>query len=199
MKITSGWAKNLPLHTPKGLTTRPTRSRVREAVLSSLQMELPDAQIIDCFAGSGAMGLEMMSRGARKCTFLDSSQEAIACLRANRDALAARAKASQLTPPKIEIRNWDLFQNLAEWIDFFNNCDILWVDPPYDRALEWLTFYLGKKSICIKENGILVIEMRSSDCVEAIRILETQQVFSLKKIKTYGETTVIYADRSSGE
>lgn len=194
MKITSGWAKNLALRTPEGLSTRPTRTRVREAVLSSLQNELEGASVIDCFAGSGAMGLEMLSRGAISCLFLDSGSAALNCLRLNRDALLLRAKGSQANPPEIQIGSTDLFTSDSKWNKSFAGCDLLWVDPPYERAIEWLGYFLTNNQLYPKKNAMLILELRSSDHPRAVELIERSPQFSLKKMRTYGETTIMYTE-----
>jgi 16S rRNA (guanine(966)-N(2))-methyltransferase RsmD len=83
MRIVTGTAKGVRLTTLAGDQTRPTSERVKEAIFSSLQFVLADRQVLDLFAGSGQLGLEAMSRGARSAMFVDSSPEAIAVVKEN--------------------------------------------------------------------------------------------------------------------
>jgi len=83
IRIIAGMARGRRLVTPKGLSTRPTRERVRESLFSILQGRVEGARVLDLFAGSGALGLEALSRGARLAVFVERSPQAIAALREN--------------------------------------------------------------------------------------------------------------------
>lgn len=90
MRIIAGRWRGRRIAAPSGRATRPTTDRVREAWMSALQYELPDARVLDLFAGSGALGLEALSRGAAHATFVERSNAAIRALEANLGALGAR-------------------------------------------------------------------------------------------------------------
>ena len=83
MRIVSGIARGKKLCTPQGLEVRPTIDRVKEAVFSSLQFDIEGRRILDLFAGSGQLGLEALSRGAKHCNFVDSSNFSIASIQEN--------------------------------------------------------------------------------------------------------------------
>lgn len=89
MRIVAGRWRGHPIVAPPGRNTRPTTDRVREAWMSALQLELPDSRVLDLFAGSGALGLEALSRGAAHVTFVERSSGAIRALRANVEKLNA--------------------------------------------------------------------------------------------------------------
>ena len=91
MRIIAGRWRGRTLRTPPGRATRPTTDRVREAWMSALQFDLPDSRVLDLFAGSGALGLEALSRGAAHVTFVERAQPALEALRANITALGADA------------------------------------------------------------------------------------------------------------
>lgn len=90
MRIIAGRWRGRRIAAPPGRATRPTTDRVREAWMSALQSELPDARVLDLFAGSGALGIEALSRGAAHVTFVERSNAAIRVLRANLGNLDTR-------------------------------------------------------------------------------------------------------------
>ncbi|SCA58894.1 hypothetical protein AB751O23_AY_00100, partial [Chlamydiales bacterium SCGC AB-751-O23] len=96
MKIIGGEFKNRQLKTPKGFTSRPSTSMLREAVFNILQQDIEDCYFLDAFAGSGAMGLEALSRGAQFCTFSDTSRESINTIAHNLKQLAIPKDKFQL-------------------------------------------------------------------------------------------------------
>src|SRR5690606_24942929 len=91
VRIIAGRWRGHPIAAPPGQRTRPTSDRVREAWMSALQFELPDSRVLDLFAGSGALGLEALSRGAAHVTFVELSPRAIETLRANARKLGTEA------------------------------------------------------------------------------------------------------------
>lgn len=106
------------------MAVRPTQDRVREALMSMLAAELPDARVLDLFAGTGALGLEALSRGAAHATFLEGDRRALRCLRANITALEADADATVVAG--------DVFDYLARSDGSF---DLAFADPPYGHGL----------------------------------------------------------------
>ena len=83
MRIIAGTARSLPLKAPEGMDTRPTTDRIKETLFNIIQDEVPGAYFLDLFAGSGQLGIEALSRGAKSCLFVDRSAEALAVVRAN--------------------------------------------------------------------------------------------------------------------
>ncbi|MEG1849742.1 MAG: RsmD family RNA methyltransferase, partial [Oscillospiraceae bacterium] len=98
MRVITGTAKGRKLLAPEGLDTRPTSDMAKEAIFSILQFELEGALVLDLFAGSGQLGIEALSRGARGAIFIDSSREAQATILSNLDktGLRAAARVSQM-------------------------------------------------------------------------------------------------------
>ncbi len=122
MRIVAGTARGRRLMTPEGTDVRPTKDRVREAVFNSLHShgEVEDRTVLDLFAGSGAMGLEALSRGASRCTFVDRDRRAIAAIHHNLDALGFADRAT--------VRHADSPGVLAS----LGPHDVALLDPPYD-------------------------------------------------------------------
>jgi 16S rRNA (guanine966-N2)-methyltransferase len=112
------------LQAPPGAATRPTSDRVREALFSVLGERVRGARVIDLFAGSGALGIEALSRGAAEATFVDSSPAAVRALRANLDALGATA----------EVRRQDAVRHLGAASAAARQYDLVFLDPPYRLA-----------------------------------------------------------------
>ncbi len=125
LRIVAGRWGRRQLKVPRGQAVRPTPARVREAWLSVLTAELPGARVLDLFAGSGALGLEALSRGAAAVTFVERNRGALACLRANIAALDAAEQARVVVA--------DAFAYLgALEVGAF---DLALADPPYGRGL----------------------------------------------------------------
>jgi 16S rRNA (guanine966-N2)-methyltransferase len=125
MRIVAGRHKGRRLRAPAGTGTRPTADRVREAVFSILG-PLNGLRVLDLYAGSGALGLEALSRGAASATFVDSGRPAIAAIRANLDAAGEEAEVAA--------------SEAVEWLRAAGRSDrafdLVFCDPPYDAAAE---------------------------------------------------------------
>ena len=137
MKITSGEYKYRNIEIPRGI--RPTTEKVREAVFSMIREWIPGAVVADLFAGSGAMGLEALSRGADRCYFCESNRQNARVLHANISGCRAEDKAVVLA---CDFR--------AGIIKIHENVDVVIMDPPYDEVS-----YYGEAMIRMQECGIL--------------------------------------------
>lgn len=122
MKIITGSAKGMNLETLEGDATRPTSQRVKEAVFSMIQFEIENSTVLDVFAGSGQLGLEALSRGAKKATFCDSSRDAV-------DIIIANAKKTRLFD-RCRVTCCD-YKQLIKGISGKETYDIIFIDPPY--------------------------------------------------------------------
>jgi 16S rRNA (guanine(966)-N(2))-methyltransferase RsmD len=150
-RIIAGEGKGRRLKAPRGLDTRPTAARVRQTLFDILAARLPGCRFLDAFAGSGAVGLEALSRGAALVVFVESAAGAVAALRANADALA-RAGG------KVRVLRQDARAALAALADAGESFDVIYVDPPYasdlyENALE----QAGRKGL-LGEDGVVVAE-----------------------------------------
>jgi 16S rRNA (guanine966-N2)-methyltransferase len=124
MRIVSGAWGGRRLQAPPGDATRPTSDRVREALFSILGARVEGARVLDLFAGSGALGLEALSRGAATATFVDSAPAAVRAVRGNLGALGAQA----------EVRRQDALRFLGGARDAACPYDLVFLDPPYRLA-----------------------------------------------------------------
>ena len=123
MRIIAGRWRGHPLAVPPGTRTRPTTDRVREAWMSVLQHDVPGARVLDLFAGSGALGLEALSRGAAHATFVEKASAPLAALRAN----IARLGAESVEVVKDDALRYAARLDAAAF-------DIVLADPPYGRG-----------------------------------------------------------------
>ena len=138
MRVVAGSAKGITLKTPEGLTTRPTADRVKEAMFSILQFDLPGTAVLDLFGGTGQLGIEAMSRGAKSAVFVDEGEKACALIREN----LRRAKMEQ----QGRVVRSDYMQFLRQCREKF---DIILLDPPYAEV------FLENALNCITEIDIL--------------------------------------------
>lgn len=121
MRIIAGRWRGFGIQAPPGQRTRPTTDRVREAWMSTLQHDLPDATVLDLFAGSGALGLEALSRGAAHATFVEIGSASLRALQAN----IAKLQADAVTVVKADALRYARGLERAAF-------DIAFADPPYD-------------------------------------------------------------------
>lgn len=147
MRVISGTARGLKLNTPSGMETRPTLDRVKEAVFSMLLPYLNGAVVLDLFAGSGALGIEALSRGADKSVFVDNSEAAIKSINTN----IKSAKFSEYAA---------IYKTNA--VNFLQNCsqkfDIIFLDPPYAKGLYNNILHLIETNRILKDDGLIVVE-----------------------------------------
>lgn len=146
MRIVAGKFGGLRLDTPRGLNIRPTADRVREALFSILASRVPGSRVLDLFAGTGALGLEALSRGAAGAVFVDQNAEAVRIIRTNIRRLGVDAQAEVLQGNVVQV-----LRRLAGRGFCF---DLLFMDPPYGRGLIETTLpHLG----VLAEAGALLI------------------------------------------
>ena len=183
-RIVAGFAGSLPLAVPK-TGTRPTSDRVREAIFSALDARdvVRGARVLDLYAGSGALGLEAASRGARIVTLVENSFGAAQLCRKNTDAVLRAAPKKNA--PKIKVSSQAVQTFLAATGEGF---DLVFLDPPYDLAETELGHNLAALAPLLDADALVVVE-RSSRSPEPAwgPGLESE------RRKDYGDTTVWYA------
>lgn len=174
MRIVAGLYKNRPLIAPKGLETRPTSSKLREALFNICQHYTEDSQFLDLFAGSGAMGLEAMSRGAQHATFIDSDKEASKAIQANIKSLNLEESTRVIST--------DVFKGIGLLIRQGKQFDIIYTDPPYANPLSSIERIMQKieEGSLLKQNGMLFIELAAGTDIEAIKLNSLRLLSSRK-------------------
>lgn len=150
MRVITGTAKGKSLKTLDGLEVRPTVARVKEAVFSSLQFDIEGRLVLDLFAGSGQLGIEALSRGAKDCCFVDNSKEALNIINRNIDNCGLKDKATVISD--------DSFSFLKRTDRKF---DIAFLDPPYNKGLieKALPLLVDKMS----DYGVIVCEYENEN------------------------------------
>ena len=123
MRIIAGEARGRPIVAPEGRDTRPTLDRVRESLFNILGQRIPDARVLDCFAGSGALALESLSRGAASAVLVDSAPKACQAIRRNLSTLGMEDRARLLA--------LDWRQALRLLVREGTRFDLIFLDPPY--------------------------------------------------------------------
>jgi len=154
VRITGGKAKGIPLRLPKGDAVRPATDAMRQAVFSSLAAVVPGARFVDLFAGSGAYGLEALSRGASGGVFFENNAKAAACLREN---VAAVAKSLKRGEDCVRVLTLD-----ATKADLTGEApDLVFVDPPWPMiaAVAPGLFARFGEGLAMKPDAIVVFEM----------------------------------------
>ena len=187
-QISAGWAKGMRLATPAGESTRPTSAKVRAAVLNMLQTSLGEALVLDLFAGSGAVGIEAVSRGARGCVFVEKEPAAARVLSKNLDELRRRAASQKLgEPAPLAIVAGDAGGALGK-LGRFGAFDVVFVDPPYAEGAAWMQTHGEALAACVGADGMLVVEAAASDA--AVLAGLALAGLALEKSRAYGDTVV---------
>ncbi len=181
MRIISGTMRGTKLYTLEGDNTRPTLDRVKEALFSKINFEIQDATILDLFAGSGALGLESLSRGAEKLFLCDNSRDAIKIIIQNIEKTKTKDKVSLL--------NMDYKKALEELKKQDAKFDIVFLDPPYKTEFaEYAAKYIVENEL-LKQNGLIVLETDDKDKV--LKNLDTN-ILEIKEIKKYGRVYLLF-------
>lgn len=179
MRIISGKARGTKLYTLEGMNTRPTLDRVKESIFNIIQNEIDGAKVLDLFAGSGAIGLEFLSRGAKEAVLCDKSKEAIEVIRKNINKIHMEEKT--------KVFNTD-FETCLEKIKN-QQFDIIYLDPPY------ATNYIVKSVKKIIEFGIITkdstIIIETDDEKRILKEIENLEIEIVDKRK-YGRATIIF-------
>ena len=147
MRVITGKARGVNLKTPEGLSTRPTTDRVKEAMFSIIHFDLPGARILDLFGGTGQLGIEALSRGAKQAVFVDAGEKACSLIREN-------LKRCKLESDARVIR--------ADYLDYLERChekfDIVLLDPPYAEVILENAIKKITEIDILQSGGIIVAE-----------------------------------------
>lgn len=148
MRVIAGVARSMPLKTPDGPDTRPTTDRIKETLFNILQNEIPGAVFVDLFSGSGGIGIEALSRGARKAYFIENAPKAIACIQDNLNFTKFTDKAVVLKQEAA----------LALTSIFEKEVDIIFMDPPYNSGYEERVLNVLSGMKYITEDTLIIVE-----------------------------------------
>ncbi len=157
MRIIAGTARGRKIEAPEGKNTRPTLDRVRENLFNILQMKIRGSRVLDLFAGSGALSIEALSRGAESATLVDSDRNANRIQKKNLESLGFAGQA------EVMLRDWK--QAAAELIREGRQFDLVFLDPPYRMTDLREVFSVLEKLLA--EDGIVILEHEAKAEVNA--------------------------------
>ena len=180
MRIITGSAKGKKLATLEGDATRPTSERIKGAIFSSIQFDVENRRVLDLFAGSGQMGLEALSRGAERVTFIDSSREAMEIVKKNAKSCGFFDQSHFLVSD---------FRNYIRKASGRESFDLVFIDPPYDMKCCTEAAALLSKSKLIIPGAIVVLESGE----EEIDLSSDKRLSGYEVIKStsYGKKTSV--------
>jgi 16S rRNA (guanine(966)-N(2))-methyltransferase RsmD len=148
MRVISGSARGRRLKELQGMDTRPTTDKVKESLFNIIQFEIEGRQVLDLFGGTGQLGLEALSRGAARCTFVEQRKDAVALIRENIKTCGFVGDQAHLVQ--------------GEAISFLSSCrekfDLIFLDPPYQTDLLERSIDAVMKFDILREHGIIVCE-----------------------------------------
>ena len=179
MRIIGGNLKKKKLNSISGLKIRPTADRLRESIFNIISVRIKDAVVLDLFAGTGAMGIEALSRGAKLSVFIDHYRTALSVIERNIRACSLKKSA--------KIIRWDIIKNLncIKSADF--SFDLVFIDPPYARNLVKQTLLNLQCSRCLDKKALVIVEHSVLEPVP-----EHILIFKRTYQKKYGKTMVSY-------
>lgn len=155
MRVIAGSARSLRLKTLEGMDTRPTTDRIKETLFNIIGPSVYDAVFLDLFAGSGGIGIEALSRGAKEAVFVEHNPKAMACIRDNLKFTHLESKAVTMTS--------DVFRALYQ-LEGDKTFDLIFMDPPYNCGWEKKVLeYLSESELVYDDTVIIVEASRETD------------------------------------
>ena len=146
MRVITGSARGRRLKTPEGMDIRPTTDNVKESVFNILQFDIEGRRVLDLFAGTGQLGIECLSRGAREVVFIDQSRDAVKIIKEN-------LKACGFTAPVLQ-------QDALSYLRTCGKFDLIFIDPPYDAGLYDGVLETINSVDILSDGGIIICESR---------------------------------------
>ena len=181
MRVIAGSRRSLPLKTLEGDATRPTADKYKETLFNCIQADVPNSYVLDLFAGSGAIGIEALSRGAKRAVLIDNSRDAVKVIKDNIHFTKFENESEILRMDGIS------YVSSLRKVDF----DIIYIDPPYNKGLEKAAVMaLSGKEF---ENPDAIIICESALDEDYSFIGETE--FEIYKVKNYKTNKHIFLRR----
>jgi len=184
MRVISGTAKGMKLNSIDSILTRPTLDRVKESLFNIIQTQIDDSIVLDLFSGSGAIGIEFLSRNARQAYFCDISHQAINMINENLEKTRLKEKSVVL--------NCDYKKALKQLKQKDIKFDIIYIDPPYKKniGVDAVEFIITNDML--NNDGIVIIETDEEE--REINNLKQIDV-DIKDIRKYGRVSLIFLSR----
>ncbi|MDD2968767.1 MAG: 16S rRNA (guanine(966)-N(2))-methyltransferase RsmD [Lachnospiraceae bacterium] len=185
MRVIAGTARSLKLKTPEGLDTRPTTDRIKETLFNMIQFSLPSSVFVDLYSGSGAIGIEALSRGAQKCYFVENNTAAVNCIKEN-------INFTKFENQTVVLKK-DVLSSLRELND--DVIDFVFMDPPYHLMEESSVLRALSKMKNITEQTVVICEASIEREVNSFE----ECGFKIIKIKNYKTNKHIFMQREKDE
>ena len=181
MRVIAGTARSLPLKTPRGTDTRPTTDRIKETLFNMIQKEVPGSVFLDLFSGSGGIGIEALSRGAKHAYFVENDRNAISCIQEN---LVFTKFTDKATLIKQDVTA--AFSMVPE-----HEVDIIFMDPPYRAGYENALFSQLAQQKYVTENTLIIVEAQLSREFDFV----TEYGFEVIKEKHYKTNKHVFVSK----
>ena len=181
MRVISGVARGTKLISQEGLDTRRTLDRVKEALFSIIQFDLEGKSVLDLFAGSGALGIEALSRGAKKAVFCDKDIKAI-------KAITKNVQNTKFENQSVILRK-DYNLALKQLCDKKNKFDFIFLDPPYKTDFAVKAIDIVIKYDLLTKDGIIVLETNDINKKNDILLIDGIEIYDERK---YGNVILIF-------
>ena len=185
MRVIGGRAKRLQLKTLEGMDTRPTTDRIKETLFNMIAPYLYDSIFLDLFAGSGGIGIEALSRGAKEAVFVENGKEAVSCIKQNLKATGFLDQS--------QVMAMDVMQALRRLETLNRPFDIIFMDPPYRKGFEEKIIPYLLESSLVREGTQIIVEtakdtdisyMENFDCdMERVKEYKTNRHVFLRVTK----------------
>ena len=155
MRVITGSARGRRLKTPEGMDIRPTADKVKESVFNILQFDIEGRRVLDLFAGTGQLGIECLSRGAREVVFIDQDRDAVKTVKEN-------LKICGFSAPVLQ-------QDALSYLRSAGKFDLIFVDPPYDAGLYGPVLETINSVDILSDGGIIMCESRRETLLPEMR------------------------------
>ncbi|MBI3318832.1 MAG: 16S rRNA (guanine(966)-N(2))-methyltransferase RsmD [Candidatus Omnitrophica bacterium] len=185
MRVTGGQFRGLSLQAPKGPEIRPTLDHVRQAIFNLIGPKVERSRVLDLFSGSGALGIEALSRGAARVTFVDRSYFSIQAIEANLASLAGAG----LDPSRFEVHRSEVLTALRQMRREGELFDIVLLDPPYGRGFARKTLNGLTQYVIVAESGWVVAEHDKRDSLPP-KLTGKSAELVLQRQARYGDTAL---------
>lgn len=186
MRVIAGTARRIQLKTLEGLETRPTTDRIKETLFNMLSPSLYDCTFLDLFAGSGGIGIEALSRGAKEAVFVEKNPRAMACVRDNLKRTKLESKAVTISA--------DVLSALRR-LEGQKQFDYIFMDPPYQKGLEEKVLEYLSGSSLLADEGVVIVEAAMETAFDYVESLD----FSVIKVKKYKTNKHVFIGKEEEE
>ncbi|MCR5737688.1 MAG: 16S rRNA (guanine(966)-N(2))-methyltransferase RsmD [Eubacterium sp.] len=173
MRVIAGKARSVTLNTIQGMDTRPTTDRIKETLFNMIQYDVPESDFLDLFSGSGAIGIEALSRGAKTAVFVEKNKAAVRCIQENLKKCKLEDDATVMAV--------DYMSALKALERDKKRFDLIFLDPPYNHEFEKEVLIYLSKSDLIDEESTIIIEASMETELTDVEALG----FEIKKEKRY--------------